>query len=166
MPIHDYIQPLTIFIEDDRLRLRKPSREQWSLGFSWYQNKDIMYYSEGIDDRTYSMEEITRMYDYLSETGELYFIELMIEGEWLPIGDATLSETNLPVTIGDSIYWGQGIGKLVVRTLIERAKTIGIERIINLKIYHYNERSIQLYTSLGFKKVKDLEEAGVYELDL
>lgn len=166
MPIQDYIQPLNIFIEYDLLRLRKPNKEEWKLGLTWYQNEEVMYYSEGIDDRTYTIEEVNRMYSYLSQIGELYFIELAIEGVWVPIGDATLSETNLPIVIGDPSYWGQGIGKKVVLSLIERAKAINLQRIINLKIYHYNERSKNLYTSVGFKKVKDLELAGVYELEV
>lgn len=164
MAIQDFIQPLTIFIEEEYLRLRKPSKDEWRLGFPWYQNPKVMYYSEGISDRTYEMTDINRMYSYLCQIGELYFIELKINEEWVPIGDATLSESNLPIVIGDESYWGQGIGKAVLKTLIERAKLIGMVGILNLEIYHYNERSKSLYTSVGFEKVKDKEASSIYQL--
>ena len=63
------------------------------------------------------------MYEYLSTRGELYFIEVKEDGHFKAIGDVTLWEENLPIAIGEEAYWGQGIGKLVIQTLLKRAKS-------------------------------------------
>ena len=46
-------------------------------------------------------------------------------------------------------YWGLGIGKSLVRQLIEFARAAGYEQV-NLSVASDNERAIGLYESLGF----------------
>lgn len=165
MAIKDNVQPEIINI-DNELRLIKPDKTMWSLAEVWYQNPKVMYYSEGKPESKYNKDDIDRMYGYLSDIGELYFIEVKMKDEWRTIGDVTLAESNMPIMIGDENYWGLGIGKKVLKCLIARAKVIGLKSILVPEIYHYNARSRNLFKSLGLKKVSENEKAESYILYL
>lgn len=71
-------QPEIIIISSN-LRLRTPKSDEWYLGVKWYSNEKVMFYSEGVSNRFYTLEEVTKMYSFLSKTGELYFIEILEE---------------------------------------------------------------------------------------
>lgn len=163
MPIENVVQPEEIDI-DKGLRLKVYEKEKWNVAIPWYQNKKILYYSEGVNAKPYDMEVINRMYNYLSGIGELYFIEIFEDGIWKPIGDVTLSEKNMPIVI-DEGDWGCGIGKKVISELIERAIKIKL-KTIKIEIYKYNPRSRNLYTSLGFTKLSENETSDFYELKI
>lgn len=165
MPLADFQQPNVIKV-NEVLRLVNPERGSWNLALTWYQNPDVLYYSEGVTDKVYDMKIITNMYSYLSKIGELYFIEIFENGLWKTIGDVTLSEKTMPVVIGDKKYWGKGIGKKVISRLILRAKELGLKKISLSGIYNYNERSKNMFKSLGFTKVSQDEKKEVYELVL
>lgn len=158
-------QPEIIFI-DDKLRIRSPKKEEWSTAIPWYSNSKIMYYSEGVEDKIYNIEDIIKMYEYLSNVGELYFIEVLEDLKWNPIGDVTLSEENMPIAIGVEAYWGKGIGSKVIAKLIERAKFIGLNKISVPAIYHYNKRSQNLFKALGFIEIEENDKEKSYELIL
>jgi RimJ/RimL family protein N-acetyltransferase len=162
MPIKTTPQPFVIEV-DKALRLRTPDRSDWSKALPWYTNPTVLYYSEGVTDRVYDLTIIDRMYSYLIDIGELYFIEVY-ENQWKAIGDVTLSEVNMPIAIGDEKYFGRGIGKKVVSKLIERAKDIGMNRIFIPSIYVYNIRSQNLFKSLGFVEVSSTDKEKSFEL--
>ena len=155
-------QPEIINI-NDTLRLKTPKKTDWDLAYPWYQNQQVMYLSEGVKHQTYELDQIYNMYEYLSTRGELYFIEVKEDGRFKAIGDVTLWEENLPIAIGEEAYWGQSIGKLVIQTLLKRAKSLGMTKISVPAIYHYNERSLRLFESCGFKKVGENETEKSYE---
>ncbi len=165
MAIRNIEQP-NIIIIDNELRLRKAREEEWKVALPWYENPKVLYYSEGLIQGIYDMEIVNRMYGYLSSIGELYFIEILEKDTWIPIGDITLSEKNMPIIIGDEKYWGRGIGKKSVLALIDRAKSIKLDKIQIPTIYKYNERSKNLFISIGFIKVKEDENSEFYELKL
>ena len=126
------------FIEiNSALRLRTPKKSDWDLAYPWYQNPNVMYLSEGVTNKTYE--------------------------NWYAIGDVTLWEENLPIAIGDEEYWGQGIGKAVIKTLLKRAKSLGMTKISVPAIYHYNIGSQRLFESCGFKKVGENATEKSYE---
>jgi len=165
MAIDNFLQ-LNIINIDERLRLRTACKEDYKYALPWYQDKKILYYSEGVSDKSYDLEIINRMYIYLSDNGELYFIEVLDKKTWIPIGDVTLSDKMMPIVIGNKKYWGKGIAKKTLKTLIVRAKNIGFSSI-NLKgIYKYNERSKKLFISVGFQKISEDEKEEYYELKL
>lgn len=165
MPFDYHKQPNQINI-DKELRLIKAERESWLYALEWYQNPDVLYYSEGVTETCYDMEVITNMYSFLSSIGELYFIEILENGIWKVIGDATLSEKTMPIVIGYKEYWGKGIGKKVIGALIIRAKELGIKKIQLSGIYIYNERSKNMFMSLGFKKTSQDDNKEKFELVL
>ena len=155
-------QPKLINI-NETLRLRTPDKKDWDLAYPWYQNPKVMYLSEGVTNQTYELYHIYNMYEFLSTRGELYFIEVKEDGKWIPIGDVTLWEENLPIAIGDERYWGRGIGKLVIKTLLKRAKFLGMTKISVPAIYHYNIGSQRLFESCGFKKIGENATEKSYE---
>ena len=161
MSINNIGHPKVIDI-NGHLRLRMVCKENYKLALPWYENPKVMYYSEGVTEGTYKIDTITKMYDYLSSIGEMYFIEILEDGIWKAIGDVGLSEQNMPIVIGGGKYWGKSIGQKVIEKLLERAKEIKLRRI-SIEIYKYNERSRNLFTTLGFKKVSQEEKSEYFE---
>lgn len=151
------------FIEiNSALRLRTPKKSDWDLAYPWYQNPNVMYLSEGVTNKTYELEQIYNMYEFLSTRGELYFIQVLKGDQWVSIGDVTLWEENIPIAIGVETYWRKGIGTQVLKTLINRAKVIGMTQLNVPAIFHYNTGSQRLFESLGFKKVGENETEKSY----
>lgn len=150
MAIEHFEQPEILHI-DDFLRLRKPLSEEYEKALPWYEDPEIMLMSEGIRDRRYNLEDINRMYNFLSDLGELYFIEWKEKGKWKPIGDITLAKSNIPIVIGDRSLWGKGIGKKVLLRVIGRSLELGLDYLRVPEVYNYNERSKGLFMSAGFK---------------
>lgn len=163
MPLQNIKQPKVIQI-NDTLRLRRIDENEAEIALPWYQNQQILYFSEGLTEGSYDVALVQRMYKYLAGIGELYFIEILNNQNWLPIGDVTLSEENMPIVLGNERFWGRGLGKQVIEKLLERAQTVGLERIFIPTIYKYNERSRNLFTSFGFMKVAETETDESFEL--
>lgn len=155
---------LEIIQIENNLRLRILQEEDYKLALPWYHNEKVMYYSEGVKDEVYDMEKISCMYNYLSGIGELYLIEILEKNGWKAIGDVTLSEENMPIVIGEEKYWGLGIGRKVIKKLLERGNEIGLSKT-KVEIYKYNNRSKNLFTSLGFTKVSEDEKSYKFEYE-
>src|SRR5690606_8682858 len=83
------------------------------------------------------------------------------QGEWMPIGDVTLSQETIPIVIGDAEYRSKGIGTLVIKELIEMAKKAGWSELNVKQVFDYNERSHRMFISLGFAVTnEDIDEDG------
>lgn len=50
-------------------------------------------------------------------------------------------------------YWGEGIGRLLLESLLEWARQSNVIRKINLRVRSDNASAIRLYQKLGFKEV-------------
>ncbi len=159
-------QPRILYI-DREIRLRAYDGD-YQVAVPWYQDKVVYYNSEGIDDPADIPDEryVRDMYEYLSNHGELYFIEVLEDGKFIAIGDVTLKAENIPIVIGVSRYRGVGIGTKVMRAILQRAKEIGITKIHGSTIYDYNIASRRLHEALGFKCVETKGNARIYELEL
>ena len=77
----------------------------------------------------YTIERLGGMYRYLNNAGELYFIEVLGNGTYKPIGDVTFWQEDMPIVIGDPAYRGKGIGRKVISALIERGKFLGFDQL-------------------------------------
>lgn len=163
MAFNDLIQPEIISV-DENLRLISGKKDLWEKALPWYTNPKVLYYSEGITEGVYDMNVINRMYEALSNIGELYFIEVFEDNQWKTIGDATLSDKNMPIVIGHEGYWGRGFGSKIIKVLIERARVIGLSKITIPAIYVYNERSQNLFKSMGFNEINSNDKEKTYEL--
>ena len=116
---------------------------------TWYQDVDLVELVDGIRI-PYSLEKLNAMYSYLEEHGDLFWIEFLEKGEWLPIGDVTLSQENLPIVIGNPAYQHQGLGRKVLSTLIDLARQRGWKELKVQEIYDFNHVSRRCFESFGF----------------
>ena len=124
MPLKNIEQPQIIQIRDD-LRLRKYDGhyEQFLPG---YQDPCVYQNSEGIFDENKipTLDYVKGMCTYLAKVGELYYIEVNENDDFVPVGDVTIKGENPPIAIWKEVYRGKGIGKLVMQTLIGRLKEL------------------------------------------
>ena len=151
-----------LILKDKDLRLRPVKLfEDCSLALKWYQDPEVLYYSEGENVTPYTLDIIKRMYLYLNHIGELYIIGVHLEQGWYPIGDATLAKDTLPIVIGEKEYRSIGLGKRILKLLIQRARELGWQKLKVRKVFSYNQRSLKLYLSLGF--IELINEDGIQD---
>lgn len=74
MPISGIEQPEVIDARNG-IRLRRFDGV-YDFAFEWYQDEDTVYMVDGVR-RAYDADLLNRMYSYLNDRGELYFIECL-----------------------------------------------------------------------------------------
>ena len=163
MPIPNIAQPNILPI-DDTLRLRKFD-DHFDFALDWYQDIETVWLVDGVKV-PYTEEKLGRMYHYLDQHGELYFIEVLEEGTWKPIGDVTFWREDMPIVIGDKTYRGRGIGKKVIAALIRRGRALGYDTLWINEIYEYNIGSRKCFESMGFRICEKTEDGNRFELTL
>ena len=161
MALQEIEQPAVIWI-DKSLRLRKYDGV-YDFAFVWYQDEETVYLVDGKKE-LYTMERLKGMYEYLNDTGELYFIEVLENGTYKPIGDVTFWQEDMPIVIGDKNYWGKNIGRKVVSTLVQRGKRLGYDYLEVGEIYDWNEGSRRCFESVGFRAYEKTEKGAKYKI--
>lgn len=146
MPITGIEQPEVIQI-DDSLRLRRFD-DIFDFAFEWYQDEELVYLVDGVR-KPYSHETLAGMYHFLNKQGELYFIEILEDGAYKPIGDVAFWKDDLPIVL-DRKYWGKQIGRKVISALVQRGKTLGYTQIHVNEIYDFNVGSRKCFEHVGF----------------
>ena len=164
MALNNILQPETIPI-CDWLRLRKYDGN-FSLFLPGYQNPVVYQNSEGIFDesRIPDLAYVKRMCTYLAKAGELYYIEALENGQFVPIGDVTIKPENPPIAIWRDDWRGKGVGTLVMETVIDRLRELGYEKITGSTVYSWNKVSQRMHEKLGFHKSSEQEDEIFYEL--
>lgn len=157
-------QPKYIDIDTD-LRLRKFDGK-FDFALEWYKDEETVKLVDGEDAELYDTDRLKRMYDYLNDKGELYFIEVNIGNEYTPIGDVTFWKEDMPIVIGNKNYWGKGIGYKVIKALIQRVKILDYDKIYVNEIYSYNIASQKIFEKAGFRKYKENKNGYSYILEL
>jgi RimJ/RimL family protein N-acetyltransferase len=167
MPLEGIVQPNIIQV-NDYVRLRKSSADEYHIAVPWYRDYEVYYNSEGVTEaKDIPDEEYVRgMYKCLENAGENYFIEVLEDGVYIPVGDVVLMPKNPCIAIGVERYRSAGIGTKVMAALVERAKSLGIPKLYDTMVYDYNIRSQRMFESLGFKRVRQDGRELFYELDL
>lgn len=163
MPIEGIVQPETIDIEPG-LRLRRFDGV-YDFAFEWYQDPEMVYLVDGVR-KSYSKETLTAMYAYLNKHGELYFIEIERDGAFIPVGDVTFWQNDMPIVLGDPACRGKGIGRKIVAALIERGRSLGYSELRVSEIYDWNQASQRCFTSQGFQNYEKTERGSRYRLSL
>lgn len=165
MPITGILQPEIIEI-DPYLRLRHYT-DDCPFALDWYQEEETLLLVDAVN-RPYDLERLYRMYHYLQDRGEVYFIEVKpYDGAgYMPIGDVSLLLNDLPIVIGDKSFRGKGIGTRVVEALIARARELGLPYLEVAEIYGYNTGSQKLFHHCGFQVVGDTKKGHRYRLML
>lgn len=163
MAIQGIEQPAVIQI-DDSLRLRKFDGV-YDFALEWYQDLDTVWLVDG-DQVPYTPELLTKMYTWLNNAGELYFIETLENGTYRPIGDVTFWQEDMPIVIGDSAYRAKGIGRKVITALVQRGKSLGFDYLCVEEIYDWNKGSKRCFESVGFVACEKTGKGSSYRLTL
>lgn len=163
MAIEGIQQPEIIRI-DDALRLRKFD-DRYDFALAWYQDEEINYMVDG-ERAVYDRDRLSRMYHYLENKGELYFIELLENGACVPIGDVTFWQEDMPIVIGDPACRGKGVGRRVISALVRRGKELGFDHVSVSEIYDWNEPSRRCFESVGFRACEKTEKGSRYRMEL
>ena len=145
---------------NEQLRLIPYHEKYLDQAFIWYQDEALVYLVDGVK-QPYTKEKLIRMYHYLRDHGELYFIEYQNK----LIGDVTFSSEDLPIVIVPD-YQGKHIGTTLIYYFIKQAKKQGIQSLHVQEIYNYNKASIGLFEKCGFKKDKKTEKGWSYSLQI
>jgi len=166
MPLPHTDQSSLLLISHN-LRLRKYDGN-FSAFLPGYQNPVVYQNSEGIFDETRipDLAYVERMCRYLSEAGELFYIEYLFEENWIPIGDVTIKPENPPIAIWFDEFRHLGIGTKVMLACIARLKKLGYEKITGSTVYVWNKASQKLHEKLGFQKVGQEGDEILYDLNL
>jgi RimJ/RimL family protein N-acetyltransferase len=151
--------------EPDRskLVLRPMSEADWDLLFAWNNDPEVLYFSEGDDVTSRSIEEVQEIYRGVSRHAYNFIAEL----DGTPIGDCWLQEMNLPrilrrypaaldlrridLLIGDKNMWGKGLGTRMIRLLVRFGfESCGADAIFGCDVADYNPRSRRAFEKNGF----------------
>ena len=145
---------------DEALRLHKYDGNH-DFALTWYQDPQTVWLVDGKRE-PYTLERLAGMFHYLNEAGELYFIEIMENGTYKPIGDVTFWQEDMPIVIGDPNYRGKGIGLKVILALIERGRELGYGQLAVEEIYDWNTASRRCFEKAGFQAVHNTEKGANY----
>ncbi len=160
MPIPGITQPERIDI-DGTLRLRRFDGD-CDRALSWYQDPATLLLVDGKAE-PYTPERLRRMYDYLAARGELWWIECRTEdGTFVPVGDVTFWQEDMPIVIGEPAFRGRGIGRKVVEALCSRAWELNYNIVYVNEIYDFNLPSIRCFTAAGFQPCGVTEKGKRY----
>lgn len=163
VPIEGVGQPQIIGI-DAGLRLRK-LEEDFNFALAWYQDAETVWLVDGV--RTpYTMDRLRRMYAYLAQRGEVYFIEARENGAFRPIGDAAFWQMDMPIVIGEPACRGRGIGGKVIGALVDRGRALGYRELFVREIYAYNTASRACFEKAGFRACEATEKGARFRLEL
>lgn len=163
MAISGIVQPEVMQITGE-LRLRKYDGI-YDFAFDWYQDEETVYLVDGVK-KPYSRETLTCMYEYLNKQGELYFIEVLEDGAYRPIGDVCFWKDDMPIVIGEKSYRGKGIAAKVIAALIERGKTLGYDTLQVSEIYDFNIASRKCFEKMGFEAYEKTEKGNRFLLKI
>lgn len=165
----------------EKIILRPMTENDWNILLKWNNDPDVLFFSEGSDVTSYTLEDVQGIYRGTSRKAFCFILEL--DGK--PLGECWLQWMNLDrilnkypdkdcrridLMIGEKDVWGQGFGTDVIRTLT----TFGFEEENTDMIFglvgDYNTRSIKAFKRAGYaidEKVKGtLGKKAQYNYDL
>lgn len=165
MPLNRHKQPQIIDLGNGIRLAAYDGRHEEAL--LWYTNPFVYYNSEGITDGPIpDPAYIDRMYSYLDQNSELYFIEVLSAGTYVRVGDVAIKPKNLPIVIGNDDFRGKGISKVVMNYAFKRLKDLGYHTVNESIVYKHNQTSKQMHESLGYVLIREDEKSYYFEKKL
>ena len=117
----------------------------------WYEDTDLVKMVDN-RDTPYDIPLLHRMYDYLSENGDCYYIEY----DGVLVGDVTLLTSGEIAIVVSKEYQNRHIGRRCVREMLSLAKEKGMKEV-KAVIYPFNIPSQKMFLSLNFRKTGNEE---------
>jgi len=159
-------------LQSDRITLRPMTECDWDFLYRWYNDPEVLYYSEGDDVTGYSLNEIQEIYRGEDPLTRFCFI---IEYAGQPIGACWLQRMNMEhllrqfshqdcrridLVIGEKDYWNQGIGAEVIELLTDFGFQVKqVDAIFGCSIADYNPRSRRAFEKNGYILLQENREA-------
>ena len=159
-----------IVLRGEKVILRPMTEDDWDILLKWNSDPEVLYFSEGDDVRSYSLEQIQEMYREVSQNAFCFIIEV----DDKPIGECWLQRMNLErilnkypnrdcrridLMIGEKEFWGRGFGTDVIRTLTQFGfDEENVDMIFGCGIADYNPRSLRAFEKVGYRIDAEIEE--------
>ena len=168
-----------IFYKTGELRVRRLERHDKHLIVKWLSDNEVLQYYEGrnnphdekmVEEKFYCVDiDKTKCIIEYSQTpiGYIQFYPVSQE-DCEKYGYANLHGTlfGSDQFIGETKYWGQGIGKVLMNSTINFLITVkGAQKVV-LDPQSWNKRAIKCYEKSGFIKVKLLPNQELHEGEL
>lgn len=151
----------------------KRDEEDFKLIAGWDNDKEIRYFirpnfSEG-EIENITPEEIIEAFED-NENKKIFMIAcdnkkvgyINIDTDFNYLYKKEKKSAWIGICIGDKEYRGRGISKIAMNYLEELGKSLGINRI-ELGVFEYNERAIDLYKKVGYKKIGEIDDFVYYK---
>ena len=164
----DHLRPHPIILESPRLRLRPLTEDDWDLLVPWNNDPEVLYFADGTDTKSYSLEQVQDIYRSVSERAFCFMMELRGCGDAPAhaIGDCWLQRMNLrrvlmlhpgeslwriDLMIGEKSLWGQGLGTEAIGLLTDFGfRAQAADRIYACGVADYNPRSQAAFRRAGY----------------
>jgi aminoglycoside 6'-N-acetyltransferase len=168
-----------IFCKNDKLTVRSLERKDKQILVKWLTDEKVLQYYEGrnnphneemVEESFYNddIDETRCLIEYLDRPiGYIQFYLLSKDGiEEYGYENFMGKIFGTDQFIGEPKYWNQGIGKELMKLMIEfLTKEKGAKKVV-LDPQAWNERAIKCYESCGFKKVKLMPKHELHEGEL
>lgn len=152
-----------MYLETERLVIKPHTMANLDKLHSWMTNPDLLYY-DSEEPETQPLDTLDETRRYLQRimlrrpVDTIMYFAVHTKADDLFIGYGMVAHINryhrhchLGITIGDMSQWGQGYAREVCQAVIGYCfDKLDMNRI-GVEIYDYNERSIRLFESLGFR---------------
>lgn len=168
-----------IFYKTDKLTVRRLETNDKKLIVKWLSDNKILQYYEGRDNPHSEAMVEKKFYDGNTEETRCIIEYLHIPIGYIqfyPIDEEELNDYGYKdfydkiygtdQFIGETEYWGQGIGKMLMKSMINYLVREKDAKKIVLDPQTWNERAIKCYESSGFNKVKLLAKHEMHEGEL
>lgn len=152
--VHDVV------LDDGDVRLRPLTEADWDMITVWETDPDVLWFSEGGEPRTWTIDEWKPIYRDISKSAEMF----VIEHEAAPVGTGWVQAMNLDFISADypgldlrridlqldKGVWGRRIGTRAIRLMTRRAFDTGADRGFVAAIWDFNERSQGAFAASGY----------------
>lgn len=156
-----------------RLLLRPYSMQHLEVMNKWANDAELNYYD---DDRPFpaepvSLETTRAMLRRIVDSSDCGIVRFAIHRQeddsciglcMIALIDRYNKRCNIGISIGEKDQWGSGYGREALQALVEHSfGPLGMNRI-GAEVYDYNERSLRLFTGIGFVR-EGLIRQAVYK---
>ncbi len=161
---------INILFQNGKLKVRQLAEKDQSLLAKWLSDPAVLEFYEGRDN-PFDVEKIKNQYytsgDQISrcivewneqEIGYIQYYEL--EEMKLEVMERTYGTDQF---IGEVEYWNQGIGTLLVSSMVKYLIETKKAKSIVMDPQTRNTRAIKCYQKCGFKKVRILPDHELHE---
>jgi N-acetylglutamate synthase-like GNAT family acetyltransferase len=121
----------------------------YEIALEWYQDPELCKQVDNRDS-VYDLSLLMRMYQYLNENGDLFYIEYKNE----LCGDVCLKPDGEVCIVVAKPYQNKHIGRRVIEYVKFMAKEKGLAEL-HAEIYSFNTQSRKMFESVGFQQIAE-----------